>query len=113
MDDRVFEYIKDWRKGRGIARSWKSICDGPGWLCAFLSHVWRECAEPEVQSVHPRLTKLHIAKRLEAIKSGEGIDWSTAEALAFGTLMQDGYHVRICGQDSGRVSPLCCIVGVC
>lgn len=38
------------------------------------------------------------------MKSGEGIDWSTAEALAFGTLMQDGYHVRICGQDSGRVS---------
>lgn len=58
----------------------------------------------QVQSVHPRLSKLHIAKRLEAIKSGEGIDWSTAEALAFGTLMQDGYHVRICGQDSGRVS---------
>ncbi len=47
-----------------------------------------------------------IARQLEAkrkaIESGEGIDWSTAEALAFGTLCAEGTFVRMSGQDSGR-----------
>ena len=36
------------------------------------------------------------------IETGEGIDWSTAEALAFGSLLLDGYPVRLSGQDSER-----------
>ncbi|MGH7038807.1 MAG: 2-oxoglutarate dehydrogenase E1 component [Stellaceae bacterium] len=47
-----------------------------------------------------------IARQLEArraaIASGEGIDWSTAEALAIASLCAEGTHVRLCGQDSGR-----------
>ncbi len=47
-----------------------------------------------------------IARQLEAkkkaIESGEGVDWATAEALAFGTLCAEGTHVRFTGQDSGR-----------
>jgi len=47
-----------------------------------------------------------IARQLEqkrkAIETGEGIDWATAEALAFGTLLAEGTHVRLSGQDSGR-----------
>ena len=35
-------------------------------------------------------------------ESGEGFDWATAEALAFGTLLHEGYGVRLSGQDSGR-----------
>jgi 2-oxoglutarate dehydrogenase E1 component len=35
-------------------------------------------------------------------ESGEGIDWATAEALAFGSLLLDGHPVRLSGQDSGR-----------
>src|SRR4030095_15818607 len=33
---------------------------------------------------------------------GAGFDWSTAEALAFGSLLLDGRGVRLSGQDSGR-----------
>ncbi len=36
------------------------------------------------------------------IDSGEGIDWATGEALAFGTLLLEGYQVRLSGQDSSR-----------
>jgi 2-oxoglutarate dehydrogenase E1 component len=36
------------------------------------------------------------------IETGEGLDWSTAEALAFGTLLSEGIPVRLSGQDSGR-----------
>ncbi len=38
----------------------------------------------------------------EMFASGEGIDWGTGEALAFGTLLLEGYPVRLSGQDSGR-----------
>lgn len=48
---------------------------------------------------------MHMAKRLQSIEKGEGLDFATAEALAFGSLLVEGYHVRLCGQDSGRVSP--------
>ena len=41
------------------------------------------------------------AKR-QMIETGEGIDWATAEALAFGTLLTEGYPVRLSGQDSTR-----------
>jgi len=47
-----------------------------------------------------------IQRQMEAkkamIESGEGIDWATAEALAFGTLLVDGHPVRLSGQDCGR-----------
>src|SRR3546814_8720276 len=35
-------------------------------------------------------------------KDGEVFDWATAENLAFGTLLSEGYQVRLSGQDSGR-----------
>ncbi|MDB5315600.1 MAG: 2-oxoglutarate dehydrogenase component [Rhodospirillales bacterium] len=41
------------------------------------------------------------AKRV-AIETGEGIDWSTGEALAFGTLLLDGHRVRLSGEDVQR-----------
>ncbi len=47
-----------------------------------------------------------IARQLEAkrktVESGQGIDWATAEALAFGTLLCEGTPVRLSGQDCGR-----------
>ncbi|MGH7114990.1 MAG: 2-oxoglutarate dehydrogenase E1 component, partial [Stellaceae bacterium] len=43
-----------------------------------------------------------IEQKREALKTGEGIDWATAEALAFCTLLAEGTFVRLSGQDSGR-----------
>jgi 2-oxoglutarate dehydrogenase E1 component len=40
--------------------------------------------------------------RQKAVDSGRGIDWATAEALAFGSLIADGHGVRLSGQDSER-----------
>jgi len=61
---------------------------------------------PKDFNVHPRLQKMHIQKRLQALENSEiskpGIDFSTAEALAFGTLLEDGFDIRLSGQDSGR-----------
>jgi len=47
-----------------------------------------------------------VARQLEGKKkmfdSGEGFDWATAEALAFGSLLAEGYPVRLSGQDCSR-----------
>ena len=40
--------------------------------------------------------------RSKMFESGDGVDWATAEALAFGTLMLEGNHVRLSGQDVER-----------
>jgi 2-oxoglutarate dehydrogenase E1 component len=54
---------------------------------------------PEGFNVHKT-----VARNLEAkdamFKTGEGFDWATAEALAFGTLMLEGMPIRFSGQDS-------------
>ena len=39
---------------------------------------------------------------MNSIKEGTAIDWSTRESLAFGTLLTEGFSVRLSGQDSGR-----------
>ena len=40
--------------------------------------------------------------KAKTLETGHGIDWSTGEALAFGTLLDEGYPVRLSGQDSSR-----------
>jgi len=56
---------------------------------------------PEDLKIHKTLGRVLDAKR-EMFTSGEGFDWATGEALAFGSLLSEGYAVRLSGQDSGR-----------
>ena len=56
---------------------------------------------PASFSVH-KTVKRFMDSRLAAIESGEGIDWATGEALAFGSLLVEGHAVRLSGQDSER-----------
>ncbi len=56
---------------------------------------------PDGFRVH-RTIRRFLDNRMKTIESGEGIDWATAEALAFGTLLKDGHPVRLSGQDSER-----------
>ncbi len=56
---------------------------------------------PEGFSLNPKLEKL-LARRLEAVEKGEGIDWANAEALAFASLLVERHPVRLSGQDCGR-----------
>ena len=53
--------------------------------------------------IHPRLLKHHVQARLDAIQSNKpAIDWATAEAMAVGSLLEDGKNVRWVGQDVSR-----------
>ena len=56
---------------------------------------------PNDFSVHKRIQKIY-GERLDTVIKGKNIDWATAESLAFATLLNEGYGVRISGQDVGR-----------
>ena len=56
---------------------------------------------PEHVDAHKTLRRV-IENRRESIVSGRDIDWSTAEQLAFATLLDEGNPVRLSGQDSVR-----------
>jgi 2-oxoglutarate dehydrogenase E1 component len=56
---------------------------------------------PQGFNAHKTILRF-LDNRAKAIETGEGIDWSTAEALAFGTLLKEGHPVRLSGQDSER-----------
>ncbi|WP_427969056.1 2-oxoglutarate dehydrogenase E1 component [Altererythrobacter sp.] len=56
---------------------------------------------PEDIQIHKTLGRVIKAKEA-MFESGEGFDWATAEALAFGSLVTEGFGVRLSGQDSGR-----------
>ncbi|MBT5267100.1 MAG: 2-oxoglutarate dehydrogenase E1 component [Rhodospirillaceae bacterium] len=59
------------------------------------------CEVPEGLTINRKLQRVLDQKR-QAIETGEGIDWSTGEALAFGSLLAEGNSVRLSGQDCGR-----------
>ncbi len=56
---------------------------------------------PEGFNLNPKIARQLDAKRA-AIEAGEGIDWATGEALAFGTLLLEGHRVRLSGEDVQR-----------
>ncbi len=56
---------------------------------------------PEGVKVNSKIVRQLEAKH-KMMETGQGIDWATAEALAYGTLLKQGYGVRLSGQDCGR-----------
>ena len=56
---------------------------------------------PQGFSLHPRVAQL-IANRRKMLQGEQPLDWGCAETLAYATLVEDGFGVRLTGQDSGR-----------
>ena len=56
---------------------------------------------PESVTVHPKLKPILVRRRAMA-EGREPMDWAFAELMAFGTVVLDGFRVRLSGQDSGR-----------
>jgi 2-oxoglutarate dehydrogenase E1 component len=79
------------RRNVNTAVSKKELCKVGGVLTTV----------PSGLHVHKTLQRILDAKKA-MFDSGEGFDWATAEALAFGTLVDEGHSVRLSGQDSGR-----------
>jgi 2-oxoglutarate dehydrogenase E1 component len=95
----------DWLDGR-----WSGITlaeEGPrrgrtGVSLDTLKRVGLKLTEvPKGFATHKTIERL-LANRRKMIEDGRGIDWSMGEALAFGTLLEEGYPVRLSGQDVER-----------
>ncbi|MBI1492753.1 2-oxoglutarate dehydrogenase E1 component [Halocynthiibacter styelae] len=56
---------------------------------------------PEGYPTHKTVTRM-LETKGKALEAGKGIDWATGEALAFGSLLTEGYPVRLAGQDATR-----------
>ncbi len=59
------------------------------------------CTVPEDFSLHPGVRKL-IDDRVAMVNGDVPLDWGCAETLAYASLLDEGFRVRISGQDSGR-----------
>ena len=98
----------DWFEGRwaGLGRPDEPVLGRRNTQTAIDDEEVRNLANilttvPEGFAIHKTLQRVIDAKK-EMFASGEGFDWATAEALAFGSLLAEGSAVRLSGQDSGR-----------
>jgi 2-oxoglutarate dehydrogenase E1 component len=98
----------DWFEGRwaGLGRPDEPVLGRRNTQTAINDEEVRYLAEiltrvPEGFTIHKTLQRILDAKKA-MFESGEGFDWATAEALAFGSLLAEGQGVRLSGQDSGR-----------
>jgi len=80
----------------------KSGCSCTGVAIKTLKEIGRKLVEiPEGFHVH-RTIQRFLDNRMKMITTGEAIDWATAEALAFGSLVIEGNPIRLSGQDVER-----------
>ncbi len=56
---------------------------------------------PDDFHVYPKLAR-QLERRLAAVNEGTGVDWGTAESLAFASLLTEGHPIRLSGQDTQR-----------
>ena len=97
----------DWLDGRWAGMKAARDADDPrrgntGVAIETLKEIGRKIsAVPKDFHVH-RTIERFLDSRRKAIESGQGIDWSTGEALAFCTLLNEGTAVRLSGQDTER-----------
>src|SRR5438105_11477030 len=96
----------DWLEGR-----WAGLTVAPGEEdrkghtaveLEQLGAVGRALSEvPKDFDLNRKLVR-QLQEKRKTIETGKDIDWSTGEALAWGTLLAEGTPVRLSGQDSGR-----------
>jgi 2-oxoglutarate dehydrogenase E1 component len=69
---------------------------------AVLTHIGHALTTyPKGFNVHRTIAR-QLEQKRKAVDEGGPIDWATGEALAFGSLLREGFAVRLSGQDSGR-----------
>ncbi|KAI0565325.1 2-oxoglutarate dehydrogenase E1 component [Gracilaria domingensis] len=107
-----FEQGKDWKPSAKdwLSSHWKgmkseadlSVAQPTGIDISTLRDIGlRHCEVPKGFKMHSILKK-QFADRRKSIEMGDGILWATAEALAIGSLLLEGYAVRLSGQDCER-----------
>jgi 2-oxoglutarate dehydrogenase E1 component len=101
--------VKDPDHLQGVWRNYRGGADkdtpqpDTGLPAAQLKRLLEPLAKtPEGFTLHPNVQKGVIDKRRRMLEDKENIDWGTGETLAYATLLEAGYRVRVTGQDSER-----------
>jgi len=89
----------DWTRYKG--RKWNEEDDTRLPLATLKMLGERITTVPENFKLHPRVQKI-IEDRRQMARGELALDWGMAEHLAYATLLQEGYSIRLSGQDSGR-----------
>jgi len=96
--------------GNKYTVDWSTYMRGADWAAPVRSAVdkarlhalgARLVAVPQGHVLHPRVQQV-INNRAKMVAGELPLDWGCAESLAYASLLEDGYAVRISGQDSGR-----------
>ena len=80
---------------------WTSPYDSKFPQDRFLTLAERVTDYPASLRPHPRVEKIY-ADRKEMQKGEKLFDWGMAETMAYATLLDEGTHVRLSGEDAGR-----------
>ena len=100
VDDGVNEYLVNWTPYTGI--DWRA----PGDTAVTIERIERLgrklCEFPADDFELHRSVKRIVEARREMTRGERPMDWGFAENLAYATLLEDGYSVRLSGQDSQR-----------
>lgn len=67
----------------------------------FLTLAKRVCEYPDSVRPHSRVEKIYKDRR-EMYQGNKLFDWGMAETMAYATLLDEGTHVRLSGEDAGR-----------
>lgn len=95
----VFVFGGVWKGMRWAGDDWSANTAVPR---EVLEAVARSAQRvPAGFAVHPKVRKLYD-QRAQMLQGEGEVDWACAEMLAFGSLLLEGTHVRLAGQDSGR-----------
>ncbi|OGT31144.1 MAG: 2-oxoglutarate dehydrogenase E1 component [Gammaproteobacteria bacterium RIFCSPHIGHO2_12_FULL_35_23] len=116
------EYRKKLEAGEPIVKIAGTECNGGRHAPDWSKHIGKELSEevetkvsaeklkvlaekietiPKEFTVHPQVEKL-LTERRKMTQGQLPINWGYAETLAYASLLEEGYPVRLCGQDSGR-----------
>ncbi|MBY6094845.1 2-oxoglutarate dehydrogenase E1 component [Ferrimonas balearica] len=119
VTEQINTYREQLDQGECVVPEWRTMAEHSVDWTPYLGHDWDEswdsqvgldklkalatsiCEVPESHKLQSRVAKIY--KDREAMATGDKpLDWGMAETLAYATLLDSGYRVRLTGQDSGR-----------
>lgn len=98
-EDTAYEYAVNWTPYLG--QTWDTPCN-TGVPLEKLQQIGRELSKlPEGFNLQPQVKKMLDARR-EMTEGQMPLNWGYAEIMAYATLLDEGYPIRLCGQDVSR-----------
>ncbi len=95
----LYRYVSDWSPF--LERRWDEPAE-TGLPAERLKRIGDRITRiPDDLELHPRVAKV-MEDRRKMLAGGLPLDWGAAETMAYATLLDEGYHVRVSGQDTGR-----------